>query len=299
MNSSNISEDEFQILTLLEENRKKFSQRELAKKLQLSLGKINSLLSEMEAKGFVSKGTITNEGLAALEPYRVKRVIFLAAGFGSRLIPVTLNTPKALIRVKGERIIDSMIDVFISNGIEEIYIVRGHLGDQFNQLLEKYPSIKFIENPIYNESNNISSAFYAKDLLENAYICEADIILKNPSLIKKYQYTSNYCGVKCDVTDDWCLFTNKGKISGVSVGGKNGYRMVGISYWTQEDGKLLSEKINEIFNQPGGREKYWDDVPLSCFINDFNLYIRECSFDDFVEIDTFNELKAVDSVYAS
>lgn len=292
-----MTEKEFDVLSILESHRAKLSQRELAKDIGVSVGTINSTLVTLEESGYVENGIVTEKGIAALEPYRVKRAVFIAAGFGSRLVPITLNTPKSLIRVKGERIIDSMLDAVIKAGIEEIIIVRGYLSEQFDQLLYKYPNIKFIENPAYNETNNISSAMCARFNLSNAYILEADILLKNPELIKKYQYCSNYCGVKCDSTDDWCLSANKGRVTGVSVGGVNGYRMVGISYWTEKDGKHLSECIEKVYKMPGGKERYWDNVPLTYFINDFDIHIRECSFDDFVEIDTYNELKALDSVY--
>lgn len=292
-----MTEKEFDVLTALESHTEKLSQRELAKITGVSVGTVNSTLVLLEENGLVKDGFITQKGIEALSPYRVKRAVFIAAGFGSRLVPITLNTPKPLIRVKGIRIIDSMLDAVVKAGIEEIIIVRGYLSEQFDQLLYKYPNIKFIENPAYNETNNISSAMCARYNFSNAYILEADILLKNPSLIKKYQYCSNYCGVKCDSTDDWCLFSNKGKITGVSVGGVNGHRMVGISYWTENDGRHLSECIEKVYNMPGGKERYWDNVPLSYFINDFDLHIRECSFDDFVEIDTYNELKALDSVY--
>ena len=292
-----MTEKEFDVLSILESHRVKLSQRELAKDIGVSVGTINSTLVTLEESGYVENGIITEKGIAALEPYRVKRAVFIAAGFGSRLVPITLNTPKSLIRVKGERIIDSMLDAVIKAGIEEIIIVRGYLSEQFDQLLYKYPNIKFIKNPAYNETNNISSAMCARFNLSNAYILEADILLKNPELIKKYQYCSNYCGVKCDSTDDWCLSANKGRVTGVSVGGVNGYRMVGISYWTEKDGKHLSECIEKVYKMPGGKERYWDNVPLTYFINDFDIHIRECSFDDFVEIDTYNELKALDSVY--
>lgn len=292
-----MTEKEFDVLSILESHRTKLSQRELAKDIGVSVGTINSTLVTLEESGFVDNGIITQKGIEALEPYRVKRAVFIAAGFGSRLVPITLNTPKSLIRVKGERIIDSMLDAVIKAGIEEIIIVRGYLSEQFDQLLYKYPNIKFIENPAYNETNNISSAMCARFNLSNAYILEADILLKNPELIKKYQYCSNYCGVKCDSTDDWCLSANKGRVTGVSVGGVNGYRMVGISYWTEKDGKHLSECIEKVYKMPGGKERYWDNVPLTYFIDDFDIHIRECSFDDFVEIDTYNELKALDSVY--
>lgn len=292
-----LSEKEFDILSNIEESKKKLSQRELSKLTDYSVGTINSTLSELYEKGLVQDNQITPKGLQELEPYRVKRAVFVAAGFGSRLIPITLNTPKPLVRVHGERIIDTLLDAVIVAGIKEIVIVRGYLSEQFDQLLYKYPNITFIENPAFNESNNISSALCARYLLGNSYILESDIVLKNPSLIKKYQYKSNYCGVPCDSTDDWCLFANKGKITGVSVGGTNGYRMLGISYWTEEDGKKLANCLEKAYNQPGGKERYWDSVPLSIFKDDFDLSVRKCSFEDFVEIDTLSELKAVDPVY--
>lgn len=61
--------------------------------------------------GYVPDGFITDQGFEALEPYRCKRAIFIADGFGSRFVPITCNALKPLVRVNGERIIDSMIDV--------------------------------------------------------------------------------------------------------------------------------------------------------------------------------------------
>ncbi|MDD7769306.1 MAG: phosphocholine cytidylyltransferase family protein [Treponema sp.] len=292
-----LTRKEFDVLTKIESAEIKLSQRELSRLTGYSIGTINSTLAFLEENKLTKDSMITEKGITSLEPYRVQRVIFIAAGFGSRMIPITLNTPKPLIRVKGERIIDSMLDAVLKAEIQEIIIVRGYLAEQFDQLLYKYPNIKFIDNPSFNEGNNISSALCAKEYLSNSYICEADLILKNPSLITKYQYSSNYCGIKCDFTDDWCLFKKKGRISGVSVGGENGWRMLGISYWNSEDGNLLRECLEKAYKMPGGKERYWDSVPLSVFNDKFNLEIRECSFDDFIELDTFNELKEIDKSY--
>ena len=93
------------------------------------------------------------------------------------------------------------------------------------------------------------------------------------------------------------MYASKGRITGVSVGGTDGYRMVGISYWTEEDGRKLADCIQKVYEMPGGKEKYWDNVPLDVCKDEFNLSVRECSFDDFTEIDTFSELKALDGVY--
>ena len=293
-----LNKKQFDILSLMAENQdKKISQREMSKSTGYSLGTINSIITNLEEEKFIADKKLLPKAWEELEAYRVKRMIFIAAGVGARMLPITLNTPKPLVRIKGQRIIDTMIDAAIEAGIEEIYIVRGYLAEQFDQLLYKYPFIKFIENPEYNEGNNIGSLLYAADLIENSYICEADIFLKNKSLIRKYQYNSNDCGIKCEQTDDWCLSESKGIITGVTVGGTNGYRMLGISYWNNKDGEKLAQCIKNAYKQPGGKERYWDSVPLTLFVNEFELTIRKCQFSDFEEIDTLSELKKVDSVY--
>lgn len=292
-----LNRKQFDILTYLEKTKKAGTQRNIAEDTGMSLSTVNrTLLSLGEAK-LIKDFELTEKGYAALEPYRVKRAVFIAAGFGSRMVPITLNTPKPLVRVHGKRIIETSIDAVLAAGIEEIYIVRGYLGEQFEQLLHKYPMIQFIDNPIYNEANNISSALYMRDLLESAYVIEGDLVLYNPELITKYQYMSNYLGVKVDKTDDWCFETKNKIITKVKVGGLDCYCMVGISYWSSEDGRKLKEDIEKTFNMPGGKETYWDQVSLEFFKKNYQVEVRECLREDIVEIDTFNELKQIDSAY--
>ena len=183
------------------------------------------------------------------------------------------------------------------SGIEEIYLVRGYLAEQFDQLLYKYPNIKFIENPAYNEANNISSLMCVRSLLQNAYVFEGDMLLSNKALVTKYQYSSNYLGVPVSVTDDWCFETKNNQITKVSVGGTNCHQMIGISYWTAEDGKKLEEHIAAVYNAPGGKEKYWDQVPLEFYLHAYKITVRPCTFEDIIEIDTFRELKQIDPTY--
>lgn len=293
-----LNKKEFAILTYLEaNNNEKLTQKELAEELGFSVGTVNKLWNDLEEKGFIENKQITKKGLNALEPYRVKRAIFIAAGFGSRLVPITLNTPKPLVRVKGVRIIDTLLDAVIAAGIEEIIIVRGYLAEQFDQLKYKYPMVKFVENPLYNEANNISSVMCIRYLLSNAYVLEADLLLSNPKLITKYQYSSNYLGVPTEKTDDWCFFMEGDRIKRLGVGGLNCHHMFGISYWTEDDGRKLCNHVEQVYNSPGGKERYWDQVALGEYIKEYNVGVRECTFDDIVEIDTFRELKELDRVY--
>lgn len=290
-----LSKKQFDILTLLVDAT--LSQRELEEKTGYSLGTVNKVVKELNDYGYLSGGKITENGLLALEPYRVKKAVFLAAGFGSRLAPITLNTPKPLIRVNGVRIIDALIDACLDIGIKDIYIVRGYLAEQFDQLLYKYPMIKFLENPSYNESNNISSAMCVRYNLSNAYVFEADLLMKNPKILSKYHYYSDFLAIKKSRVDDWCFEEKNGFITEEKFGGLNCYQMVGISYWNDEDGRKLSEGIEKTYEMPGGKERFWEQVPLVVFKDNYKVQIKECSENDIVEIDTFNELKALDKSY--
>ena len=293
-----LSRKQFDILVYMESNRRPLSQREISEHTDISLGTTNKLMTELSASGLIENGAITEAGVNALEPYRVKRAVFMAAGFGSRLVPITLNTPKPLVRVKGNRIIDSLLDAVTKIGIEEIYLVRGYLSEQFDQLLHKYPNIQFIENKVFNETNNISSAYCARHLLKNSYVFESDLLLYNPKLITKYQYSTNYLGVPTELTEDWCFNVNSaGYIKSLALGGTNCYHMFGISYWSDEDGAQLEKDIEKVYNLPGGKQLYWDQVAFDHCLDHYKISVRPCTFADIIEIDTFNELKQLDPVY--
>lgn len=293
-----LSRKQFDVLQVLATANENISQRQAVELTGHSLGTVNKVYKELSELGYISAGTVTAKGLEALEPYRAKRAIFIAAGFGSRLVPVTLNTPKPLVRVNGRRIIDTLIDAVLAAGIEEIYIVRGYLAEQFDQLLYKYPMIKFLENPTYNEANNISSAVVARYLMQNAYVLESDLVVSNPDIIRKYHYHSDVLGIWKERTDDWCLTVDKdGNVTEEKVGGLNCYQMVGIYYWNEEDGKKLAGHLKDAYEAPGGKERYWETVPNQAFKGQYKVEVLPCLDEDIVEIDNFRELKAIDKTY--
>ena len=172
--------------------------------------------SELEAK--YEAGTATADDLAALEPYRAKRAVLLASGFGSRMLPITINTPKPLVDVNGQRIIETLLSALLAADITEIYIVTGYKRECFELLKRDYPMVTLLENPIYASTNNISSACVAKDHFSNAYVFESDLYLRNPALIKKYRYQSCYMGVPVNKTPDWCFETENGIITDLHKG---------------------------------------------------------------------------------
>lgn len=278
-----LTRTEFDILT---GDTKKYS-REL----------VDGQLKIFRERGLLRGDSLTADGLKILEPYKVRRAIFIVAGIGERLLPITLNTPKPLVKVHGVRILDRLIDACLAAEIEEIYIVRGYLSEQFDLLLKKYPTLKFIDNPLYNEANNILSAIRAAHLMSRAYVLEGDLLLYNPALIRKYEFAPNFLGIEMEHSDDWCFDVRDGVIVNQKIGGKNCWQEVGISYWDEKSGAQLAIDLPKAFEMPGGHKLYWDEVPLKIFAENYRVEVRPCTKDDIVEIDTFGELKAIDKAY--
>ena len=293
---------EFEILAYVEANGiKEYAWRELVNNLNISGDTILSNLKKLEEKNLLQKSgnntSITEEGLKALEPYKVQRAVIFAAGFGSRMVPVTLDTPKPLVKVNGVRIIDRLIDALVAKDITDITIVRGYLKDKFDVLLEKYPFINLIDNDLYEHENNISSALAAGDKVDQCYICAGDLLVSNPEIIKKYQYSSNYLGSYSLETDDWCFDFKNGFADNYRKGGTHCFNQYEIAYWDKEDSAKLRENWKKAYKTEGGYDLFWEFIPLVLCKDQFQVEIRECNKSDIIEIDNFSELVQIDPSY--
>lgn len=231
--------------------------------------------------------------------YKVKRAIIMAAGIGERLQPVTLTTPKPLIRVNGVRMIDTIIDGLYSNGINEIHVVIGYLKDKFLELKEKYPNIDFVYNPYYNTCNNISSLYVARQYINDVIILDGDQIIYNNSILSPDFERSGYNSVYIEEpTKEWLQTVEDGIVISCSrTGGKIGWQLYSISRWTKEDGLKLQNHLKKEFEENKNYKIYWDDVAMFCYPNDYKLGIVPMNKVDLVEIDSLDELIEVDKSY--
>ncbi|MDM8272131.1 NTP transferase domain-containing protein [Lactobacillus salivarius] len=230
---------------------------------------------------------------------KVKRAIIMAAGYGTRLRPITLSTPKPLIKVNGIRMIESVIEALLKNDIREIYVVTGYLAEKFDFLEEKYSEVTLIYNPYYSKYNNISSLYVARDHLKDVIILDGDQIIKNDKILSPNFEKSGYnCVWSEEYTDEWLLQVEKNTIVSCSRnGGEKGWRLYSISRWNQEDGQKLKVDLEYQFEVEKNYDIYWDDVALFCSPQNYDLGIREMNLDDVIEIDTIDELRLVDKSY--
>lgn len=231
--------------------------------------------------------------------HKVERAIIMAAGIGKRMQPVTLYTPKPMVKVNGVRMIDTVIRGLHQNGIYKIYVVVGHLKDQFRKLEKEYEGVQLIENPYYAVCNNISSLYVARDHIENAIILDGDQIIYNPEILTPEFERSGYNCVWTDKeTDEWLLTVRNGIVEECSrTGGKGGWQLYSVSRWTSEDGKKLKRHLEMEFEQKKNTQIYWDDVALFCYPEEYQLGIRKMNREDIIEIDNLNELMQMDPGY--
>ena len=303
------------------------SQRELAKNFFVSLGKINSIINEVCEEGLVVKSSseknksenvyqITDKGRKEVMQHKVDAAIIFACGMGVRLAPLTYDTPKCFIKIKGQRMIERQIEQLIVAGITDITIMVGYMKEKFDYLIDKYSApqqvcgddgrmisapasihIRLVYNREYKNKNTLSTFYHAKELMrnKNVYICVSDVYM-NENIFHKYEVEPYYIGAWTeDLKNEWRYITNsKNKINAVEIGGTNDFYLVGPCFLTKEFLDKFIPMIEEYYNKTSTDNYYWEDVLVRNFDKLPDIYLHKLDKGVIFEFDSLEDLHKFD-----
>ncbi|GHV83202.1 choline kinase [Spirochaetia bacterium] len=229
---------------------------------------------------------------------KVDNAIILAAGFGSRFVPITFDIPKGLVPVKGIPMLERQIQQLQEKDIYEIIIVVGYLKEKFNYLKDKY-NVKLVYNPEFAVKNNLSSIYYAREYLKNSYILSADNWIQKNIFNTQEDHSWYSCVFMNGETPEWCVKTDKtGRISAVTIGGKDSWVMYGPVFLQEAFSKIFKNKIIEYYQRDGTDNYMWENVFIDEIAN-LNLYINKQTVDNIYEFESIEELRDFDPVYGN
>jgi len=239
--------------------------------------------------------------------------VILAAGRGSRLKELSLEQPKPMITVNEVTIISNLIQNLIDAKIQEIVVVVGYMADKLRSHLapfEKQVSLVFVENEIYDKTNNIYSLWLAKEYLKDGfYLFEADVFtepavltnfLKAPGddvmLVDKFTPNLNGTVVK---------FDDRKKVTGMFLNSdqKNGF-VYDDAYKTVNFYKISSKLSQSYFLDKLERHikqqdtgYYYELIIKEAIENGYDFYACETSGLKWYEIDTREDLEFAEKIF--
>lgn len=220
----------------------------------------------------------------------------MAAGMSTRFVPLSLEKPKALLKVRGEVLIERQIRQLQEAGVQEIIIVVGYLKEQFSYLKQKYGVI-LVENPVYQTRNNHSTLYVAGKYLKNTFVCSGDNYFAQNVFVEE-SAVSYYAAVYEEgKTDEWCLASDdNGRIKDVNIGGQDAWVMKGHAYFTKDFSDKILPYLTEAYEEDDGRNKFWEDIYIE-HLEEMEMYIHRYPKGVIEEFDSIEELREFDCSY--
>ena len=267
------------------------NQRILAAQTGHSLGIVNRSLKELISEGYLDEEIRpTEKALREAKEKAPKNAIILAAGFGMRMVPINTETPKGLLEIKGERLIECTIRQLHEVGITEIYIVVGFMKEQYEYLIDEY-GVDLIVAPDYTSKNNLHSLKTAADHLSNSYIIPCDIWCeKNP--YSRNELYSWYM-VSDLVDDDSTVRVNRKQELVVQKEQAGGNAMIGICYLLETEAETVRERLEELGRDSRYDGAFWEETLYQK--DRMIVTARVVHAADAVEINTYEQLREIDS----
>lgn len=264
------------------------NQRALSEITGHSLGAVNQALTSLATDGYVEGFSLLPRAQKRIQACRPKNAILLAAGYGMRMIPIQKEGPKALLCVRGEKLIERQIRQLQEVGIRNITIVVGFMKEKFEYLVDLF-GVKLVVNPLYYRKNNLTSLALVRDRIANTYILPCDLYCaQNPfSTSELYSW---YLMSDLPDAESGVRINRKKEIVKTARG--EGLSMVGISYLCGEDADRVRANLAAYDRSPRFDDCFWEEALYEK--NKMFVKARQVSAGDVIEINTFEELRAVD-----
>lgn len=266
------------------------NQRILAESSGHSLGVVNRSVKYLEQEGYLdSKMQLTKKAEEYIDKATPKQAVILAAGFGMRMVPINLESPKAFLKVRGEYLIERLIRQLHDVDIDKIYVVVGFMKEQFEYLIDEF-GVELVVNPEYASKNNLHSLKRTTDHLANAYIVPCDIWCeKNP--FDRTELYSWYMvnDLLCEESD---VRVNR-KMELVRTDHSVGNTMIGIAYLNADDGQVVADRVKNMCKHARYDDLFWEEA----LYNKDRMIIpaKVVRASDFVEINTYEQLRNFDN----
>ena len=244
------------------------------------------------------------------------QAIILAAGMGKRLKDLTKDNTKCMVKVNGITLIERMLKQIDSHNLNQIVMVVGYEGQKLKDYIASLgvrTPIVFIDNPIYDKTNNIYSLFLAKEwlckddtlLLESDLVFEdsvLDIILdddrKTLALVDHYESWMDGTCVTINEDDGIESFVpnNVFKYNEVS----SYYKTVNIYKFGREFSEKVYVPFLEAYQSALGRNEYYEQVlRVIAMLDSSDIKVKRLDGEKWYEIDDMQDLDIAESIFAS
>lgn len=267
------------------------NQRKLAFFCECSLGAVNASIKALTEASLVDENTfVTPKAMNLLAENSPKRAVLLASQYGVRTGTTPTQTPKALLKIQGEPLIERLIKQLHEVGITEIYVVVGFAKEQFEYLIDKY-GVELLVNTEYSKRQTLYSLSLASERLKNSYIVPCDVwCLQNP--FRSTECYSWYM-VTDKITNDSFVRINRKQELALIKQYDGGNYMAGIAYITKDVADFLSKRLAKMASDRRYYFALWEDALIDSgkFIIESRLIKNEGirrvdSLEDMLELDS-------------
>ncbi|MDO5714628.1 MAG: NTP transferase domain-containing protein [Tissierellia bacterium] len=265
------------------------TQRDLASETGCSLGKVNKALQHLRETAYLTaQNELTLEAMARIQAFRPKNAVILAAGYGMRMVPINTETPKGLIQIYGEALIERLIGQLHAVGITDITVVVGYMKESYEYLIDKY-GVELVVNMTYAKKNTLHSLGCVLDRIDNTYIVPCDLWCRENPFADVEMYSRYWMTDRTSDESDWRINT-KGEIVADAV---TGLEPFGLAYVGPDTADMLKEKMARMMGDRKYNRDYWE---RAAFRKGKMMFAGvKVPAVDYVEINTYEQLRELDS----